>query len=121
MNDPAEWQLYVSPSGRSPVMHEILKAKLTNPETQSLDELQRRYARGEALPKDARVLKPLGLEELRLFGNHRSFRILFVRRGSGLILLALTFAEKKSSSLPESVIARAAARRDDWDRRHRPH
>lgn len=115
---PVEWELYVSGTGRTTVAHEILKAKLTNPEAQLLDELQRRYARGEALAKDAKTLKQLGLEELRLFADHRSFRLVFVRRGAGLILLALTFAEKKSAALPKSVVARAVARRDEWDSRH---
>ena len=118
VSDEPRWEFYASPSGRSPVRDEIAKAKLSKQEANSLVKLLARCAEDRSFARDVKYLKQFGLYELRLAADHRSFRLLFVRRRSGgLILLALVFAEKRSDKLAPPILEKAVQRRDAWDRR----
>jgi len=60
------------------------------------------------------------LYELRFFGDRRSFRLLFAKRGGGkLVLVALFFTAKKSQKLKATDFATAQRRLADWDSQYR--
>lgn len=118
MSDEPRWEFYTSPSGRSPVRDEIAKAKLSKREANSLAKLLTRYVDGQTLDRDVKFLKQYGLHELRFAADHRSFRLLFVRRlNGGPVLLALVFAQKKADKLPSFVFETAKERRSAWELR----
>jgi len=76
------------------VVSEIKKAKLTPDEGTKLALLMTRFASGRTLRADHRRLSG-GVEELRLQGHRRTFRLYFARIDGGLALLPLHFKIKK--------------------------
>lgn len=93
------------------VTAEIRKAGLTPEEATRLSNLMGRFSTGGTLPKDHKRLRD-GVQELRLDGHHRIFRLYFGRIESGLVLLALHFNNKKGSDRP--AIDLAAERLKRW-------
>ena len=99
---------------RSPrqVSNEITKAKLTNDEVTRLIHLMRRHASGGTFRADHKRLRD-GVEELRLSGQRRTFRLYFARIDEGLVLLALHFNIKKKNN-DRDAIDLAAERLKRW-------
>jgi putative component of toxin-antitoxin plasmid stabilization module len=103
---PAQWR-------RPPqAINEIRKAGLTNDEGTRLADLMRRHASGRTLRADHKRLRD-GVEELRLRGERRTFRLYFARIDEGLVLLALHFNIKKKNN-DSDAIDLAADRLKRW-------
>lgn len=109
---PAEPQDPLCWSVPDKVQHEIDKLKLSPTEKARLRALMRRFAEGSVLPNDHSHLRQ-GVEELRLDGNHRIFRLYFGRPGDGLILLALHFQSKKRTR-DRRAVDLAVKRLQEW-------
>lgn len=120
MRPEAEWQLFTSDTDRAVVEKEIQDAGLSKREAATLQRLLDRIALGQVLKKDVKWLTDYKLLEARLDGDHRIFRLLFVRRGRGKVLVGVYFTAKKSTKLPKSVLKAAQERADEWDTRHTP-
>lgn len=116
--EPAEWVLYVSPSGHKVVEAEIEGCKLSKSEVAQLSKLLDRVRDGRVFPRDVKYLKAEGLHEARLDGDRRIFRLLFAKRKGTAVLVGLSFTAKKRDRLPESVFSAARKRLKDWDSRH---
>lgn len=84
------------------VIAEIRKAKLTVDEVTRLTELMSRFRSDRTLPKDHKRLRD-GVEELRLFGDRRDFRLYFGRIEGGLVLLLLHFNAKKKDNDGDAI------------------
>ncbi|MGV9953863.1 type II toxin-antitoxin system RelE/ParE family toxin [Streptomyces cellulosae] len=111
-----EWDFYRTDGSASPVQKELAKCKLTKTEQARLKMLMDRVKRGATLPGD---VKPLGrdLLEVRLDGDHRIFRLIYAEEKEGLLLLGLTFFQKKSQATPLTVKRTASKRLRDWRER----
>lgn len=106
MTQVAEWR-------RPPkVVDEIRKAKLTQDEATRLADLMSRFGSGRTLRKDHKRLRD-GVEELRLDGDRRIFRLYFGRIENGLVLLALHFKAKKKDNDRDAIDV-AADRLKRW-------
>ncbi|MEV5423151.1 type II toxin-antitoxin system RelE/ParE family toxin [Streptomyces cellulosae] len=110
------WDFYRTDGGASPVQKELAKCKLTDTEKARLKVLMDRVQRGATLPGD---VKSLGkdLLEVRLDGNRRIFRLIYAEEQDGLLLLGLTFFQKKSQATPLTVKRTASKRLKDWRER----
>jgi len=84
------------------VINEILKAKLTIDEKVRLTDLMDRHASGRTLQADHKRLRD-GVEELRLRGERRIFRLYCARVEGGLVLLALHFNCKKKNNDKDAI------------------
>ncbi|MEW2266969.1 type II toxin-antitoxin system RelE/ParE family toxin [Streptomyces sp. NPDC047853] len=111
-----EWDFYRTDRGASPVQKELDKCKLTKTEKARLKVLMERIKRGTTLSGD---VKPLGgdLREARLDGDHRIFRLIYVEEREGLLLLGLTFFQKKSQATPLPAKRTANKRLKEWRQR----
>jgi phage-related protein len=118
MNGDAEWELFTSGAGRAVVQKEIRAAGLSKVESAMLQKMLDRIASGNVLKKDVKTLKAHNLLEARLDGDRRIFRLLFIKRGKGKILVGLYFSAKKSRQLPQNVLETAQPRAADWDSRN---
>ena len=96
----------------SKVIDEIKRTNLTPDEATRLANLMDRFASGRTFRKDHCRLRD-GVEELRLDGNHRIFRLYFGRIDSGLVLLMLHFKAKKKDN-DRVAIDKAADRLKRW-------
>ncbi|MGW6850313.1 type II toxin-antitoxin system RelE/ParE family toxin [Streptomyces virginiae] len=113
-----EWDFYVTEGGACPVQKELTKCKLTRAENARLKILMERVRTRQTLSGD---VKSLGgdLLEVRLDGDHRIFRLLYAEESDGLLLLGLTFFQKKTQATPAVPKATAKRRLRDW-RKRRP-
>lgn len=84
------------------VLNEIKKANLTNDEVTRLADLMSRHRFGRTLRADHKRLRD-GVEELRLRGERRTFRLYFARIDGGLVLLALHFNIKKKKNDSDAI------------------
>ncbi|MEV7219916.1 type II toxin-antitoxin system RelE/ParE family toxin [Streptomyces sp. NPDC093681] len=111
-----EWDFYRTNGGASPVQKELAKCKLTKSEQARLKMLMDRVKRGATLPGD---VKSIGkdLLEVRLDGDRRIFRLVYAEEEDGLLLLGLTFFQKKSQATPLTVKRTASKRLKDWRER----
>lgn len=102
------------PSWQRPekVIKEIRKAGLTQDEATRLANLMQRFLEGRTFPKDHKVLRE-DVEELRLDGDRRIFRLYFSKTHEGFVLLALHFNGKKKDRDNDAVNL-AAKRLRDW-------
>lgn len=75
-------------------MKEVKKLKLSKLETVRVTAVMARYAQGREMRQDHTALRD-GVEELRVDGDHRTFRVYFGRVDDGLVLLCLHFKSKK--------------------------
>jgi putative component of toxin-antitoxin plasmid stabilization module len=96
----------------SKVAAEIKKTHLTRDEAAKLVELMARFREGRTLPRDHKPLRD-GVEELRLSGQRRTFRLYFGRLDDGLVLLALRFNIKKKQN-DRLGVDLAAVRLKQW-------
>lgn len=94
------------------VLNEIKKANLTTDEVTRLADLMGRFASGRTFRKDHKRLRD-GVEELRLDGDHRIFRLYFGRIENGMVLLTLHFNSKKKKR-DDDAIDLAADRLKRW-------
>jgi putative component of toxin-antitoxin plasmid stabilization module len=92
------------PEWRRPpkVIGEIKKAKLTSDEATRLADLMARFRSGGTFPKDHKRLRD-GVEELRLSGDRRDFRLYFGRVENDLVLLMLHFKTKKKNNDSDAI------------------
>lgn len=111
-----EWQFYSTDQGACPVQKELDKCRLTNAELVKLRTLMARVQRRATLPGDVKSLGE-GLLEVRLDGNRRIFRLIYAEEHGGLVLLGLTFFQKKTQSTPSSAKRAASKRLKDWRKR----
>ncbi|MEV6975196.1 type II toxin-antitoxin system RelE/ParE family toxin [Kitasatospora sp. NPDC093806] len=111
-----EWSFYQGADGSAPVQKELQKADLAPHERARLFVLLNRVKDRQTLPGD---VKDLGgdLLEVRLTGDHRTFRLLYAEESAGLVLLALSFFQKKSQKTPSNERSAAARRLREWRRR----
>ncbi|WP_329489671.1 type II toxin-antitoxin system RelE/ParE family toxin [Kitasatospora sp. NBC_01246] len=112
-----EWSFYEGADGSTPLVKDLQKARLASHERARLFVLMNRVKERQTLPGD---VKDLGndLLEVRLTGDHRTFRLLFAEEGEGLVLLALSFFQKKSQKTPPNERGAAERRLREW--RNRP-
>lgn len=75
-------------------LKDMQRLKLSKPEFLRVTTVMTRYAQGRAMPRDHGYLRD-GVEELRVSGDRRTFRIYFGRVEGGLVLLCLNFTSKK--------------------------
>lgn len=87
---------------------ETAKLKLAKGEVVRVQAIMSRYAEGRAFPKDHKVLRD-GVEELKIAGYDRTFRVHFGRVDDELVLLCLHFSSKKTQ-VDAKAIDLAAAR-----------
>lgn len=108
-----EWDFYRTKDGACPVEKELEKCKLTGSERAKLLVLMERVQTRRTLPGD---VKPLGgdLLEVRLSGDRRIFRLLYVEQADGLLLLGLVFFQKKTQATPPAFKRKAKRRLADW-------
>ncbi|MFD5508924.1 type II toxin-antitoxin system RelE/ParE family toxin [Streptomyces sp. NPDC127051] len=111
-----EWDFYVTEGGACPIKKELAKCKLTRAEAARLKTLMDRVSKRQTLPGD---VKSLGgdLLEIRLDGDRRIFRLLYAEERGGLLLLGLTFFQKKTQATPVVPKATAKQRLKDWRKR----
>jgi putative component of toxin-antitoxin plasmid stabilization module len=84
------------------VIGEIKKAKLTMDEATRLTDLMNRFRSDGTFPKDHKRLRD-GVEELRLSGDRRDFRLYFGRVENDLVLLMLHFKAKKKNNDSDAI------------------
>lgn len=89
---------------RRPVQftRELKKLGLKVDEATKLTRLMSRFAKGEVLPNDHKVLRD-GVEELRMNGDRRIVRLYFSRLDGELVLLALHVHVKKKKNDRDAV------------------
>ncbi|WP_455359052.1 type II toxin-antitoxin system RelE/ParE family toxin [Streptomyces sp. SYSU K21746] len=111
-----EWDFYTTEGGACPIKKELAKCKLTRTEQAKLRTLMERVRLNQTLPGD---VKSLGgdLLEIRLDGDHRIFRLLYSEESSGLLLLGLSFFQKKSQATPPGRKLTANHRLKEWRKR----
>lgn len=112
-NPERRWEFFRSASGREIVRSEIDKAGLTQTERARLGVLLDRVASGRTMRADVTTLGD-GIEEVRLSGDQRIFRLLFARVEDQHVLLAIRFFSKKSQKTPPNEIKTARKRRNQW-------
>jgi len=83
-------------------LKEVTKLKLSVGESERVTAVMTRYARGRAMPGDHKLLRD-GVEELKVSGDHRTFRVYFGRVEGGLVLLCLHFKSKKKQRDDEAI------------------
>lgn len=84
------------------VMKELKKLDIARDEAATLARVMERFAGGKALKRDHKRLRD-GVEELRIDGNRRTFRLHFTRIDGGLVLLCLHAQSKKKDNDREAV------------------
>lgn len=113
------------PSGEQPLrrwnrpsqfMKELKKLDLSRDEAATITRVMARYAEGRALRRDHKDLRD-GVQELRIEGNRRTFRIYFTRIDEGLVLLCLHVHAKKKNNDRDAVDLAVARRRAHLDGR----
>ncbi|MED7954331.1 MULTISPECIES: type II toxin-antitoxin system RelE/ParE family toxin [unclassified Streptomyces] len=116
MSTARDWAFYQGVDGSAPVQKELQKADLAPHERARLFVLLNRVKERQTLPGD---VKDLGddLLEVRLTGDHRTFRLLYAEESGGLVLLALSFFQKKSQKTPSNERGTASKRLREWRRR----
>ncbi|MFE5583954.1 type II toxin-antitoxin system RelE/ParE family toxin [Kitasatospora sp. NPDC056531] len=112
-----EWAFYEGADGSTPVRKELDRARLAPHEQAKLYVLMQRVKDRQTLPGD---VKDLGndLLEVRLTGSHRIFRLLYAEEADGLVLLALSFFQKKSQKTPSNERGTAERRLKEWRNRN---
>ncbi|WP_327680831.1 type II toxin-antitoxin system RelE/ParE family toxin [Kitasatospora sp. NBC_00458] len=111
-----EWSLYQGADGSAPVQKELQKADLAPHERAKLFVLMNRVKDRQTLPGDVKDLGS-GILEVRLTGDHRTFRLLYAEQAGGLVLLALSFFQKKSQKTPSNELGAASKRLREWRNR----
>lgn len=115
-----QWDTYHAPGGRDKVADDIAKLRLTAFEKVRVEERMTACANGELGYPTIKPLKGTpGLFELRISCEERSFRLVYVDTGDGLVLLALHFFRKQADSQPAQI--REAVRRYKIWRREAGH
>ncbi|MFF1903190.1 type II toxin-antitoxin system RelE/ParE family toxin [Kitasatospora sp. NPDC058218] len=111
-----EWSFYEGVDGSTPLVKDLQKARLATHERARLFVLMNRVKQRQTLPGD---VKDLGndLLEVRLTGDHRTFRLLYAEESEGLVLLALSFFQKKSQKTPPNERGAAERRLKEWRNR----
>ncbi|MFD8967447.1 type II toxin-antitoxin system RelE/ParE family toxin [Streptomyces sp. NPDC059568] len=111
-----EWDFYTTEGGASPIKKELAKCKLTRAEQAKLRTLMERVRLNQTLAGD---VKSLGgdILEIRLDGDHRIFRLLYSEERDGLLLLGLSFFQKKTQATPPGRKLTANRRLKDWRKR----
>jgi phage-related protein len=110
------WDFYRTKDGACPVEKELEKCKLTRAEQAKLYVVMDRVQTRRTLSGD---VKSLGgdLLEVRVSGDRRIFRLLYVEQSEGLLLLGLVFFQKKTQATPPAVKLKAKRRLTDWRKR----
>ncbi|QNT95093.1 hypothetical protein HEP81_04824 [Streptomyces griseofuscus] len=95
---------------------DIAKCKLNKAEKAKLRTLMERVRLRQTLSGD---VKNLGgdLLEVRLDGDHRIFRLLYAEVEDGLVLLGLSFFQKKTQATPPVQKLTANRRLKEWRKR----
>ncbi|MFE7898642.1 type II toxin-antitoxin system RelE/ParE family toxin [Streptomyces sp. NPDC057424] len=111
-----EWKFYTTEGGSCPIRKEMDKCKLNRFEKAKLRTLMERVRLRQTHQGD---VKSLGgdLLEVRLDGDHRIFRLLYAEEEGGLVLLALSFFQKKTQATPPVQKLTANRRLKDWRNR----
>jgi hypothetical protein len=109
------WEYYTGPGGREVVIKDIKNAKLTLWEAARLEDLMERAADDRLFRHDITPLRD-GVNELRLDGDHRIFRLAYAEVNVGAVLLALHFFPKKKMRDGHAVNL-AVKRFEEWRRR----
>jgi putative component of toxin-antitoxin plasmid stabilization module len=96
-------------------MKELKKLGLKVDEAASLARVMDRFAGGRTFRRDHKVLRD-GVEELRIDGDRRTFRVYFTRVGDGeLVLLCLHAHSKKKDNDRDAVDLALQRRRKHLD------
>ncbi len=111
-----EWSMYTTEVGACPIQKDMAKCKLTKTELAKLRTLMKRVQLNRTLPGDVKSLGG-GILEIRLDGDRRIFRLLYSEEDDGLLLLGLSFFQKKSQATPPTRKLTAVMRLKDWRKR----
>jgi putative component of toxin-antitoxin plasmid stabilization module len=100
----------------SQFLKELRKLNLSRDEAATVTRVMARYAEGRALRRDHKILRG-GVEELRIEGNRRTFRVYFTKVEDGLVLLCLHAHAKKKDNDRDAVDLAVERRRAHLDGR----
>ena len=114
MSEPTQWIYYVSQMGRSVVLDELRKLKLSQSEKRTLDRAMHRIARGEPHRGDIDYLGR-DIWEARIRLANRILRMLYFVEIEPRIFVVVLAVIKKTQKTPHAWITLALERKALWE------